>query len=53
MLAVGVEATVRPSLAFYNTPDEVDRMVSVLHRLAADGGRGTHGWSWSAPPTVP
>jgi cysteine desulfurase/selenocysteine lyase len=30
----GVEATVRPSLAFYNTCDEVDRMVAVLRRLA-------------------
>ena len=30
----GVEATVRPSLAFYNTCAEIDLMVSVLHRLA-------------------
>ena len=30
----GVEATVRPSLAFYNTCEEIDRMVGVLHRLA-------------------
>src|SRR5471030_2426006 len=30
----GVEATVRPSLAFYNTCDEVDRLVSVVRRLA-------------------
>ncbi len=30
----GVEATVRPSLAFYNTSDEVDRLVSVVRRLA-------------------
>jgi cysteine desulfurase/selenocysteine lyase len=30
----GVEATVRPSLAFYNTPAEVDRLVDVLRRLA-------------------
>lgn len=29
----GVEATVRPSLAFYNTTDEIDRLVSVLHDL--------------------
>jgi len=35
----GVEATVRPSLAFYNTRDEIDLLVSVLHRLAADRGR--------------
>ena len=31
----GVEATVRPSLAFYNTCAEVDLMVATLHRLAA------------------
>jgi cysteine desulfurase/selenocysteine lyase len=30
----GVEATVRPSLAFYNTCEEVDRMVTVVRRLA-------------------
>ncbi len=30
----GLEATVRPSLAFYNTPEEVDRMISVVRRLA-------------------
>lgn len=30
----GVEATVRPSLAFYNTCEEVDAMVAVLRRLA-------------------
>lgn len=30
----GVEATVRPSLAFYNTCDEVDRFISVVRRLA-------------------
>ncbi len=35
----GVEATVRPSLAFYNTREEIDLLVSVLHRLAADRGR--------------
>lgn len=29
-----VEATVRPSLAFYNTCEEVDLLVSVLQRLA-------------------
>ncbi|MGF6972310.1 selenocysteine lyase/cysteine desulfurase [Paraburkholderia sp. JPY465] len=32
--AFGLEATVRPSLAFYNTPDEVDRMVAVVKLLA-------------------
>ena len=31
----GVETTVRPSLAFYNTRDEVDRMVSVVRHLSA------------------
>jgi cysteine desulfurase/selenocysteine lyase len=30
----GLEATVRPSLAFYNTPEEVDRMIAVVKRLA-------------------
>ena len=35
----GLETTVRPSLAFYNTCEEVDQMVTVLHRLAADRGR--------------
>jgi cysteine desulfurase/selenocysteine lyase len=31
----GVETTVRPSLAFYNTCDEVDQMVSVVRRLSS------------------
>lgn len=31
----GVETTVRPSLAFYNTPAEVDVMVGVLNKLAS------------------
>ena len=35
----GVEATVRPSLAFYNTCAEVDLLVSVLQRLANGRGR--------------
>ncbi|GGB95833.1 cysteine desulfurase [Oxalicibacterium flavum] len=30
----GVETTVRPSLAFYNTFDEIDRLVAVVQRLA-------------------
>lgn len=30
----GVEATVRPSLAFYNTCEEVDRLVATVTRLA-------------------
>jgi cysteine desulfurase / selenocysteine lyase len=34
----GVEATVRPSLAFYNTCEEVDRLVAVVARLAAQRG---------------
>ncbi|KHF75758.1 Cysteine desulfurase [Acinetobacter sp. neg1] len=29
----GVEQTVRPSLAFYNTAEEIDLLVSVLHQL--------------------
>ena len=33
----GVEATVRPSIAFYNTYEEIDRLVTTLHRLV--GGR--------------
>jgi len=32
---MGLETTVRPSLAFYNTFDEVDRLVAVVSRLAA------------------
>jgi cysteine desulfurase/selenocysteine lyase len=30
----GVEATVRPSLAFYNTCEEVDKLVAVIRELA-------------------
>ena len=30
----GLEATVRPSLAFYNTCEEVDRFIGVVQRLA-------------------
>ncbi|MCY1535896.1 putative cysteine desulfurase [compost metagenome] len=30
----GVETTVRPSLAFYNTFDEIDRLVTVVRQLA-------------------
>ncbi len=36
----GVESTVRPSLAFYNTCGEVDRLVSVLQRCCGGGCRG-------------
>jgi len=35
----GVEATVRPSVAFYNTCQEIDVLIAALHRLAADLGR--------------
>ncbi|MBK1679623.1 family 2A encapsulin nanocompartment cargo protein cysteine desulfurase [Rhodocyclus tenuis] len=34
----GLEATVRPSLAFYNTCEEVDALIRVLHRLARGKG---------------
>ncbi len=32
----GLETTVRPSLAFYNTCEEVDRLVKVVRQLAAN-----------------
>jgi cysteine desulfurase/selenocysteine lyase len=32
---LGVEATVRPSFAFYNTCEEVDALVAAVHRIAA------------------
>ncbi len=32
----GLEGTVRPSLAFYNTQDEIDTLVSVLRQLKKD-----------------
>ena len=35
----GLETTVRPSMAFYNTTEEIDLLVAVLHQLAADRGR--------------
>ncbi len=35
----GLEATVRPSLAFYNTCAEIDTLVGVLHRLAGQKQR--------------
>ena len=35
---LGYEATVRPSLAFYNTCEEIDVLVEELHRLAAERG---------------
>ncbi|MDM0066441.1 family 2A encapsulin nanocompartment cargo protein cysteine desulfurase [Variovorax sp. J31P207] len=36
----GVETTVRPSLAFYNTFDEIDRLVAVVRKLAAQRRAG-------------
>ena len=36
---MGVQTTVRPSLAFYNTCEEVDRMIAVVRRL---GSARTH-----------
>jgi cysteine desulfurase/selenocysteine lyase len=36
----GVEGTVRPSLAFYNTCQEVDVMIATLHRLQAHHRKG-------------
>ena len=35
----GVETTVRPSLAFYNTCEEIDRMLAVVRRLARGKGK--------------
>ncbi len=35
----GLEATVRPSFAFYNTCAEIDVLVRALHRLAHQIGR--------------
>ncbi|MEO0035178.1 MAG: hypothetical protein RLZZ501_1201 [Pseudomonadota bacterium] len=37
----GLEATVRPSFALYNTLEDIDALVAALHRLTA--GRGTGG----------
>ena len=36
----GVETTVRPSLAFYNTYDEIDRLVAVVRRLSGQRRAG-------------
>jgi len=36
----GVETTVRPSLAFYNTYDEIDRLIAVVRRLASERRSG-------------
>ena len=35
----GLEATVRPSFAFYNTHEEVDTLVAAVHRLADRRGK--------------
>jgi cysteine desulfurase / selenocysteine lyase len=35
---MGVESTVRPSLAFYNTCEDIDALVAALLRLQADRG---------------
>lgn len=35
----GLEATVRPSYSFYNTFEEIDRLVEALKRLQQGGGR--------------
>jgi cysteine desulfurase/selenocysteine lyase len=35
----GLEATVRPSLAFYNTREEIDLLTSALHRLTGRSRR--------------
>jgi cysteine desulfurase/selenocysteine lyase len=37
----GLEATVRPSFAFYNTCAEIDVLVHALHRLAHQVGHTT------------
>jgi cysteine desulfurase / selenocysteine lyase len=36
---MGVESTVRPSIAFYNTCEELDQLVAVLLRIQAGRGR--------------
>jgi len=37
----GLESTVRPSLALYNTPEDVDTLIAALHRIQT--GRGKRG----------
>jgi cysteine desulfurase/selenocysteine lyase len=44
----GLETTVRPSLALYNTEEDVDALVGTLHRLTAPAGRGGR-WPRSPP----
>lgn len=36
----GVETMVRPSLAYYNTFDEIDRLLAVVRRLASQRRAG-------------
>lgn len=40
----GVEGSVRPSLAFYNTHDEVDKLVHLLHQLVRPDSGGVQGF---------
>ncbi len=35
----GYETTVRPSIALYNTKEDIDALVAALHRIAAEKGR--------------
>jgi cysteine desulfurase/selenocysteine lyase len=35
----GVESTVRPSIAFYNTCSDIDALISTLHKLKSNGSR--------------
>jgi cysteine desulfurase/selenocysteine lyase len=35
----GHEITVRPSLALYNTPEDVDALIAALHRLSVERGK--------------
>jgi cysteine desulfurase/selenocysteine lyase len=38
MRRFGLESTVRPSLAFYNTPAEIDALVAALRKLRSPVG---------------
>jgi cysteine desulfurase/selenocysteine lyase len=38
MRRFGVESTVRPSLALYNTREEIDALAAALHRIQGSGG---------------
>ncbi len=42
----GLETTVRPSLAMYNTRGEVDQLLAVLHRLAVNNPGGSPNARW-------